>query len=60
MEKAKSMQIDSEAQKAFWFEVVNTTNYLVNKTTTKANLGKSLEELFTNHKPTLQHLRIFS
>jgi hypothetical protein len=35
-------------------------NYLVNKTSTKVNSRKSLEELFIGHKPTLEeHFHIF-
>jgi hypothetical protein len=37
MEKARNMKSDSGAPKGFWFEMVNMTNYLVNRTSTKTN-----------------------
>jgi len=52
------MYIDSGTPKALWFKAIKT-NYLVNKTLTKANLGKFLKEFFVDFKPILQHLHIF-
>jgi hypothetical protein len=52
------MYIEIGTPKAFWFKIVKT-NYLVNKTLAKADLGKFLKEFFINFKPILQHLHIF-
>jgi len=41
------MYIDSGTPKALWFKAIKT-NYLLNKTLTKANLGNFLKELFVD------------
>ena len=42
-----------------WIEVINTTNYIVNRSPTSANLGKTLEERYTGKIPNVTHLKIF-
>jgi hypothetical protein len=45
--------------KIIWTEVVNATNYLVNKSPTKANFSTSHEEFFSGKVHDLSHLHDF-
>ena len=42
-----------------WTEVVNTANYLINRGPTRANHGKTSEQLYTKKIPDVSHLKIF-
>ena len=42
-----------------WTEVINTANYIVNRSPTSANLGKTPEERYTGKIPNVTHLKIF-
>ncbi len=59
MERARSIFLKSGLPKNLWIKVVNTINYVVNRSPSQANQGKMPEELFSGRKPNLQHLRIF-
>ncbi len=59
MERARSILLKSELPENLWTKVVNTTNYVVNRSPSQANQGKTPKELFSRQKPNLQHLRIF-
>jgi hypothetical protein len=43
-----------------WTKVVNTTNFLVNKSLTKANFGITLEKKYSRTWLDLSYLRVFS
>jgi hypothetical protein len=60
MNKVKSMLLKNNAPKSLWNEVVNTTNYLVNKLPTQANQGMTPLQVFTIKKPNLCHFCIFN
>jgi len=59
MDKVKSMLLKSNAPKSLWNEVVNTTNYLLNKLPTQANQEMTPLQVFTIKKPNLCHFCIF-
>ncbi len=42
-----------------WAKVINTTNYLVNQSPTRANLGTTPFEKFTSKALDLSHLKVF-
>ena len=42
-----------------WTEVVNTANYLINRGPTRANHGKTPEQLYTKKIPDVSHLKTF-
>jgi hypothetical protein len=43
----------------FWVEAVATIVYIMNRTTTTAVHGMTLEEKFTGKKPNVSHLKVF-
>lgn len=59
MEKARCMLQDAGLDNKFWAEAVNTAVYLKNRTPTKAVMGFTPEEKWTNKKVNLAHLHIF-
>lgn len=59
VEKARCMLQDSGLDKRFWAEAVNTAVYLKNISPTKAVIGKTPEEKWSNKKVNVNHLRIF-
>lgn len=59
VEKAKCMLLDANLQTTFWAEAVATSAYLVNRAPNQRLDGCTPEEIWTNQKPDLSHLRIF-
>lgn len=59
MDIARSMLLKSNAPKSLWNEVVNTTNYLVNRLPTQVNQRMTPLQVFIGRKPILRHLHIF-
>jgi hypothetical protein len=59
VEKARSMLYDSKIPLFLWPELINSTNYLVNRSSTKANKGMTLEEKYSGKIPRADHLRMF-
>ncbi|CAJ2653926.1 unnamed protein product [Trifolium pratense] len=45
--------------KCYWGEAVNTAAYVLNRCPTKRLKDNTPEELWTGHKPSVKHLRIF-
>lgn len=43
----------------FWAELIHTTIYILNRTPTKVFLNITLEEAWSERKPTISHFRIF-
>jgi transposase InsO family protein len=59
LEKTGSMMLGAGIPNYLWAEAAKTTVYLLNRSPTKANLGVTPEECFSNRPPNLRHLRIF-
>jgi hypothetical protein len=59
MEKTRSMFSSAEVGQEFWAEVVSTTCYLVNQSPSSTLDDKTLHEVWTKKKHSLQHLRVF-
>ena len=59
LDKARCLIVDSNLQKKFWREAINTAAYLSNRLPKRCLGGKTPEELWTGVKPNLSHLRIF-
>lgn len=59
VEKARCMLQDARLDHSFWAEAVNTAIYLKNRSPTRALLGTTPEERWTDKKVNLSHLRIF-
>lgn len=58
-EMAHTLLHHAKLPPSFWDEAVATSVYLLNCSLTKAIDGKTPEEVFTGHKPTVSHLRVF-
>lgn len=59
IEKARSMLFDAKLSKKYWAEAISTAAYLINRTPTRADKGKTPEEVWTGKTPNLKYLRIF-
>jgi hypothetical protein len=59
LERTQSMVLGCNLPKFLWTKTVNATNYLVNRSPTKANFGVSLEEFFYYKVFDLSHLCVF-
>ncbi|WRX23007.1 Reverse transcriptase [Theobroma cacao] len=59
LEMSRCMLFQMDLPKRFWAEAVNTTNYILNVTCTKALASKTPYELWYTYKPTVSHLRVF-
>jgi hypothetical protein len=58
MEKSRSMLSDAELGQEFWEEVVGTSCYLVNQSTSSVLDDKNPHEVWNEKNPSLQHLRV--
>ncbi|WJX11887.1 hypothetical protein P8452_02442 [Trifolium repens] len=56
---ARCMLKSKELPKKLWGEAVNTAAYVLNRCPTKRLKDTTPEELWTGHKPSVKHLRIF-
>jgi hypothetical protein len=56
---SRSISIPAHLPAHLWAESVNTANYIINITRTRANLGLTPYELLIGAKPDVTHLRIF-
>lgn len=59
LDKARTMMINAKLPISFWAEAVATANYLRNCTPTKQCGTKTPMEIWSGHKPSLQHIRVF-
>jgi transposase InsO family protein len=59
VERARSMVVGCNLPGYLWPEVINTTNYLVNRNSTTANKGVTPEERYSSRKPDVSFLRVF-
>jgi transposase InsO family protein len=59
LEKARSMMLGSGVPSFLWAEAAKTAVYLLNRSPTRANLGVTPDEKFSNLKLNLRHLRSF-
>jgi transposase InsO family protein len=59
LEKTRSILLGAGAPAFLWAEVAKTDVYLLNHSSTKANVGGRPEEKFTGRTPSLRHLRVF-
>lgn len=59
MEKARSMAFASSIPTHLWTEALATTNYLINRTATRANSGDTPYGKLTGIKPSVSHLKVF-
>ena len=59
MEKARSMLSDAGLSQDYWVEVVNTTCYVVNRSSTSTLVDKTLDEASISKSPSLTHLKVF-
>jgi hypothetical protein len=59
MEKSRSMLSGAELGQEFWTEVVGTTCYLVNRSSSSMLDDKTPHEVCSGKKPSLQHIRVF-
>lgn len=58
IERVRCMLIDSGVNVKFWAEASITAVYLINRMPCRSN-DRSPEEIWTNEKPNLEHLRVF-
>ena len=59
IEKARSMLSGARLEQKFWAEAVATTYYLINRSPTSVLVDKTPMEVWSGHKPSLRHLRVF-
>ena len=59
MEMARCLLFENNMPKKFWAEVVNTSNYIQNRSFTKSLEKKTPFELWYEFQPSLDNLRIF-
>jgi len=59
VESARAMLHGKNLPTRLWEEAVNTACYILNRTPTSCNQGKSPYEMWTGKKPRLDHIRVF-
>ena len=59
MNMARCMLKEKHLPSEFWGEVVSTAVYILNKSPTKKLKDKVPEEVWTQRKPTVKHVRVF-
>ena len=59
MEKVRSMLNDAGLSQDYWVEVVDTTCYVVNKSSMSTLVNKTPYEDWASKIPSLTHLRVF-
>ena len=59
LERARCMSHDCQLPIYLWTEAVIAATYLINRSATRANHGKTPEARFTGMKPDISNLRIF-
>ena len=59
MEKARSMLSSVGIGQEFWAKVVETTCYLVNRSPTSTLIDKTPQEVWTDKKPFIKHMKVF-
>jgi hypothetical protein len=57
--QSRAMMYDQNLPLSLWAEAASTAVYIQNKCPHKALEEKTLEEVFTGKKPSVDHLRIF-
>ncbi|KAE8674685.1 putative ribonuclease H protein [Hibiscus syriacus] len=58
-ERARCLRLNTGLPKHFWAEAVNMACYLINRSPKALLAGKVVEEVWTGHYVTFDHLRIF-
>lgn len=58
-ERARCMVFDAGLTKSYWAEAVATAAYIINRSPTSALVDATPEEIWTQNKPDLSHLRVF-
>jgi hypothetical protein len=53
------MAVKAKLPGYLWTEAINTATYIVNRSPTSANLGKTPEELYSGKIPNVTHFKIF-
>ena len=59
MNMARCMLKEKNLPSKFWGEIVSTAVYILNKSPTKKLKDKVSEEVWTQRKPTVKHVRVF-
>jgi hypothetical protein len=59
MEKARTMLSGVGLGREFWVEAVGVACYMVNKSPSSTLVEKTLHEVWTSKKPSLDHLNVF-
>ena len=59
MEKARSMLSGAGLEQKLWAEAIATACYLINRSPTSTLVDKTSMEVWSGHKPSLRHLRVF-
>ncbi|WRX13679.1 Integrase [Theobroma cacao] len=59
IEMARCLLFEKKLPKFLWAKVVNTANYLLNLTSTRALVGKTSYEAWYDMKPSIKHLKVF-
>lgn len=59
IERAKCMILNANLQNCYWAEAIATAAHIINRSPTRALNNITPEEVWTNKKPDLSHLRIF-
>jgi len=59
VEMARSMLQSKNLPKYFWVEAINTTVYILNRSSTKAVPNQTPYEAWFKRKPKVEHFRIF-
>lgn len=58
MSLVRSMLKEKNLPLELWAEVVNTTVYVINKSSTKSFVGMTLYKKLSSQKPNIEHLRV--
>ncbi len=59
VEKARTMASESNCPPQLWTKAINTTNYLINKSSSRSNHGFAPDHGYSGKPLKLDHLKIF-
>lgn len=59
VEKAKCLLTNAHLPKSYWAEAIHTAAYLNNRSPTRSLAFKTPEEMWSNKKPNISHLKVF-
>jgi len=59
LERVRCMIIHARLSKSFWAKAVSTAAYVINRSPSAAIGFKTPYEMWTDHKPNIDHVRVF-